>query len=40
MGEKRRAEIMFSPVYAKKFTGAEAIDAELKKIAEGLTADN
>ncbi|MFF3672235.1 hypothetical protein [Microtetraspora malaysiensis] len=38
MGEKRRAEIMFSPVYAKKFTGAKAIDAELKKIAEGLTA--
>ncbi|WP_433216171.1 hypothetical protein [Microtetraspora malaysiensis] len=40
MGEKRRAEIMFSPVYAKKFTGAKAIDAELKKIAEGLTADD
>ncbi|MFI6456801.1 hypothetical protein ACIBF6_35240 [Streptosporangium amethystogenes] len=39
MGEGRRAEVMFSPVYAKEFENAGAVDRELKKIAEGLTAD-
>ncbi|MGV9381624.1 hypothetical protein ACWDRB_37825 [Nonomuraea sp. NPDC003707] len=38
MGEQRRAEIMFSPVYVKKFRDAKAVDRELIKIAEGLTA--
>ncbi|MDR8408229.1 hypothetical protein MTP10_05720 [Nonomuraea sp. 3-1Str] len=38
MGERRRAEIMFSPMYVKKLDGPEAVDRELKKIAEGLTA--
>jgi hypothetical protein len=40
MGEQRRAMIMFSPVYAKKFRDAKAVDRELIKIAEGLTADD
>lgn len=40
MGERRRAEIMFSPTYAKEFPGAKAVDGELRKIAEGLTADD
>ncbi|MFI6733412.1 hypothetical protein ACIBI9_10820 [Nonomuraea sp. NPDC050451] len=40
MGERRRAEIMFSPVYAKKFRDAKAVNRELTKIAEGLTADD
>ncbi|MET8162354.1 hypothetical protein ABZT47_38850 [Sphaerisporangium sp. NPDC005289] len=40
MGEQRRAEIMFSPTYAKRFANAKAVDRELTKIAEGLTADN
>ncbi|MEQ4715545.1 hypothetical protein [Nonomuraea sp. B19D2] len=39
MGEQRRAEIMFSPTYAKKFADDKAVDRELNKIAEGLTAD-
>ncbi|WP_043631832.1 hypothetical protein [Nonomuraea candida] len=38
MGENRRAEIMFSPVYAKDLGSAEAVNRELRKIAEGLTA--
>ncbi|MGN9846407.1 hypothetical protein ACTMTI_50690 [Nonomuraea sp. H19] len=38
MGDRQRAEIMFSPTYAKEFSGAEAVSAELKKIAEGLTS--
>ncbi|MEV4109842.1 hypothetical protein [Nonomuraea sp. NPDC049695] len=40
MGEQRRAEIMFSPAYVKKFPNAKAVERELTKIAEGLTADN
>ncbi|WP_433515852.1 hypothetical protein ACQP2T_09850 [Nonomuraea sp. CA-143628] len=39
MSEERRAEVMISPVYAKKLGSAKAINRELKKIAEGLTAD-
>jgi hypothetical protein len=38
VGEGRRVEVMFSPVYAKEFNGTEGVDRELKKIAEGLTA--
>lgn len=38
MGDTRWAEIAFSPVYAEEFSGAEAVNAELKKIAEGLTS--
>ncbi|GGP16998.1 hypothetical protein LDL08_40910 [Nonomuraea glycinis] len=38
MGDRQRAEIMFSPTYAKEFSGAEAVSAELKRIAEGLTS--
>lgn len=38
MTDKRWAEIMFSPTYAKEFSGAEAVTTELKKIAEGLTS--
>jgi hypothetical protein len=38
MGDRQWAEIMFSPVYAKEFSGAEAVTAELRKIAEGLTS--
>ncbi|MEU7861895.1 hypothetical protein [Nonomuraea sp. NPDC049141] len=38
MGEGRRAEVMISPVYAKKL-GAAKTTSELKKIAAGLTAD-
>jgi hypothetical protein len=38
MGEGLRAEVMFSPVYAKKL-GAAKTTRELKKIAERLTAD-
>ncbi|MGW6496255.1 hypothetical protein [Nonomuraea angiospora] len=40
MGEKRRARISFSPVYVKKFPNAKAVDRELIKIGEGLTADD
>ncbi|MGP4102218.1 hypothetical protein [Nonomuraea sp. KM90] len=38
MGERRRAEISFSPVYAKDLRTSEAVDRELRKIAEGLTS--
>ncbi|WP_246090620.1 hypothetical protein [Nonomuraea deserti] len=38
MGDRQRAEIMFSPVYAEDFSGAEAVTAELRKIAEGLAS--
>ncbi|MFI7146449.1 hypothetical protein ACIBO2_16135 [Nonomuraea sp. NPDC050022] len=38
MSEGRRAEVMISPVYAKKLGGAKT-KRELLKIAEGLTAD-
>ncbi|MEV6861909.1 hypothetical protein AB0M44_13020 [Streptosporangium subroseum] len=38
MGDRQWAEIMFSPVYAEEFSGAEAVSAELKKIGEGLTS--
>ncbi|MEU4514092.1 hypothetical protein AB0G05_31725 [Nonomuraea wenchangensis] len=38
MGDRQRAEIMFSPVYVKEFSGAEAVNAELRRIAEGLTS--
>ncbi|MEU6798330.1 hypothetical protein ABZ907_42095 [Nonomuraea wenchangensis] len=38
MGDRQRAEIMFSPVYVKEFSGADAVTAELRKIAEGLTS--
>ncbi|TDE29499.1 hypothetical protein E1295_41785 [Nonomuraea mesophila] len=38
MGDRQRAAIMFSPVYAKEFSGVEAVGDELKKIAEGLTS--
>jgi hypothetical protein len=38
MGDRQRAEIMFSPVYAKEFSGAEAVSGELRRIAEGLTS--
>ncbi|MEV0997332.1 hypothetical protein [Nonomuraea sp. NPDC050202] len=38
MGDAQWAEIMFSPVYAKEFSGPEAVTAELRKIAEGLTS--
>ncbi|MER7361399.1 hypothetical protein [Nonomuraea wenchangensis] len=38
MGDRQRAEIMFSPSYVKKFSGDEAVTAELKRIAEGLTS--
>ncbi|SDH78998.1 hypothetical protein [Nonomuraea jiangxiensis] len=40
MGAEQRAAIMFSPTYAKEFSGAEAVNTELKKIAEGLTPAN
>ncbi|MBN6056857.1 hypothetical protein JYK22_33325, partial [Nonomuraea sp. RK-328] len=40
MSERRRAMIMFSPVYAEDLGGAEAVDRELRRIAEGLTADD
>lgn len=39
VGEGRRVEVMFSSVYAKEFENAGAVDRELKRIAEGLTAD-
>ncbi|MEZ7128256.1 hypothetical protein ACBR40_23270 [Nonomuraea sp. AD125B] len=38
MGDRQRAEIMFSPSYVKEFSGAEAVNAELRRIAEGLTS--
>ncbi|MFI6921239.1 hypothetical protein ACIBIZ_14890 [Nonomuraea spiralis] len=38
VSDRQWAEIMFSPVYAKEFSGADAVSAELKKIAEGLTS--
>ncbi len=38
MGGRQVAEIMFSPVYAKEFSGAGAVSAELRKIAEKLTS--
>ncbi|MDF2710285.1 MAG: hypothetical protein K0R62_5937 [Nonomuraea muscovyensis] len=37
-GDRQWAEIMFSPLYAEEFSGAEAVSAELKKIGEGLTS--
>lgn len=40
MGERRRVSIMFSPTYAEKFPDATAVDHELIRIAEGLTADD
>lgn len=40
MSEGRRAEVMFSPDYARRFNGTKAINRELKRIAEGLTADD
>ncbi|NUW32963.1 hypothetical protein HTZ77_16190 [Nonomuraea sp. SMC257] len=40
MGERRRARIMLSPLYADDLGGAEAVDRELRRIAEGLTADD
>ncbi|GAA3192547.1 alanine and proline-rich secreted protein Apa [Nonomuraea roseoviolacea] len=40
MSERRRAQIMFSPVYAEDLGGAKAVDRELRRIAEGLTADD
>ncbi|WP_181957842.1 hypothetical protein [Nonomuraea longispora] len=39
MGDRQRAEIMFSPGHAKEFSGAEAVGAELRKIAEGSRLD-
>ncbi|MDA0633589.1 hypothetical protein OUY22_09175 [Nonomuraea sp. MCN248] len=38
MGDRQWAEITFSAVYAKEFSGAEAVNTELRKIAEGLTS--
>ena len=38
MGERRRAEIMFSYILVKRLGGAKAVERELRKIAEGLTA--
>ncbi|WP_327588312.1 hypothetical protein OHA25_15775 [Nonomuraea sp. NBC_00507] len=38
MGDRQWAEIMVSPMYVKEFSGIEAVTAELKKIAEGLTS--
>jgi hypothetical protein len=38
MGDRQWAEIMFSPVYAEEFSSAEAVDAELQRIGEGLTS--
>ncbi|MEV0201728.1 hypothetical protein [Nonomuraea sp. NPDC050691] len=40
MSERRRARIMFSPAYAEDLGGAEAVGRELRRIAEGLTADD
>jgi hypothetical protein len=40
MGERRRARITFSPVYAENLGGDKAVDRELRRIAEGLTADD
>ncbi|GAA2275363.1 hypothetical protein GCM10010149_17590 [Nonomuraea roseoviolacea subsp. roseoviolacea] len=37
---ERRAKIMISPLYADDLGGAEAVDRELRRIAEGLTADD
>lgn len=39
VGEKRTVEVMFSPLFAKDLGGEKAVDRELKKIAEGLTAE-
>ncbi|MER5422081.1 hypothetical protein [Streptosporangium roseum] len=38
MGSDRRAEIMLSPVFVKDLGTQEAVERELKKIAQGLTA--
>ncbi|MEV4187664.1 hypothetical protein AB0J28_40175 [Streptosporangium canum] len=38
MGSDRRAEIMLSPVFVKDLGTPEAVERELKKIAQGLTA--
>ncbi|MEW9554445.1 hypothetical protein [Nonomuraea sp. NPDC050783] len=38
MGERRRAEISFSPAYVKDLRTSEAVDRELREIAEGLTS--
>ena len=40
VGEGRRAEVMFSPAYAKEYDGDKTMENELVKIAEGLTADD
>ncbi|MEV4244343.1 hypothetical protein AB0J63_13125 [Streptosporangium canum] len=38
MGPERMAEIMLSPVFVKDLGTREAVERELKKIAQGLTA--
>ncbi|MCG5215427.1 hypothetical protein [Streptosporangium sp. KLBMP 9127] len=38
MGDRQWAEIKFSPIYAKEFPAAEAVNSELKKIGQGLTS--
>ncbi|MCF6466871.1 hypothetical protein FAF44_00375 [Nonomuraea sp. MG754425] len=38
MGDRQWAEIIFSPVYVKRFPGDKAVRAELWKVAEGLTS--
>ncbi|MGW3346930.1 hypothetical protein ACWDA3_26760 [Nonomuraea rubra] len=38
LADTQWAEIIFSPVYAKEFSGPEAVTAELRKIAAGLTS--
>ncbi|MFI6183660.1 hypothetical protein ACIA8R_49580 [Nonomuraea sp. NPDC051191] len=38
MGERQWAEIMISPVYAGELGDADAVTAELRRIAEGLTS--
>ncbi|TYB60604.1 hypothetical protein FXF51_30775 [Nonomuraea sp. PA05] len=38
LNDRQWAEIMFSPVYAKEFSGADAVTTELKKIGEGLSS--
>ncbi|MGI5267921.1 hypothetical protein ACQEUU_02070 [Nonomuraea sp. CA-218870] len=38
LGDRQWAEIMFSPVYAEEYSGAEAVNAELKRIGEGLAS--
>ncbi|UBU13760.1 hypothetical protein [Nonomuraea gerenzanensis] len=38
LADQQWAEIFFSPVYVKEYSGPEAVTAELKKIGEGLTS--